>query len=859
MLSIAFAGRVGAVGVEDNAGLRLARYLGPTRIGLLFGPGFSDYQFDKKAFVYQVVSATDENFRHGVAAEKIEMVRSEPDAVYPDGWKGPEFTRYIVTAKLPRGKAMAPRHKYWIRIGSRSVIGNSCAAKYIIPARAVKAAELRPRYGIRELYVLSPMAIHLITGAGIDVERLGDTRNITITSSEDADYRDPVHPQKIGRRSNLDFYIPKDWPWQFRQRHELFLILSKPMTSGHTYTINLNAKPGSPVTCGLSQATLRLNDRATLNLAIKVNQIGYLPGANKKYGYLGMWQGDLGAYDFGPYAKEFEVRDAASHAVFHRGKIDLRRRAIYKLVGGKVVPDPQKVKGPETVYKQDLSYEDVYQLDLSALIRPGTYYVAIPGMGRSFRFRVAEDVYSMPFRTIMHGLFHQRCGIELNQPWTKHYRPACHRNNTEYSTAPSDISDIGKLPDYATNGKKHDLWGGHHDAGDWNPRSHLEVAEVLMLLYEMNKPAFSDGQLVIPENSNRFPDVLDEAWWALDLWNRLQDADGGVHARIETNGDPHEGDEADTDSLREFAYRKEPGASYWYAANAAHASILWKELGRTQQAAELLARAVRAWRWAEQNGGQRENDRHVHAAATLLRATGDARYDAAFKKHSVIAKDPSRPPQEHGQHDQIYGSYHYAMCSAADPNLKSKIVTSFEQDFRFWARMAETTTYRYMRSPYAPNTWGTGGLPVWLIRPAMTMQLSQNPALKAQARRWVILTCDFSLGCHPLNQVFTVGLGKRYVTSAFSHLMSHSPEGIIPGLQTEAAGGRFIAGEHPGRGGMGKWPGMSLYPPGPWPDLYKYSENASPGMNEGTTFKMVQTAFAYGLLLSREDAPPDQE
>ena len=42
---------------------------------------------------------------------------------------------------------------------------------------------------------------------------------------------------------------------------------------------------------------------------------------------------------------------------------------------------------------------------------------------------------------------------------------------------------------------------------------------------------------------------------------------------------------------------------------------------------------------------------------------------------------------------------------------------------------------------------------------------------------------------------------------------------------------------------------MSLYPSGDWPDLYKYSEYASPGMNEGVVVNQAKTAFAYGLLL----------
>ena len=131
----------------------------------------------------------------------------------------------------------------------------------------------------------------------------------------------------------------------------------------------------------------------------------------------------------------------------------------------------------------------------------------------------------------------------------------------------------------------------------------------------------------------------------------------------------------------------------------------------------------------------------------------------------------------------------------------------------------------------------------------MTMRLTADEKLKRTCRAWILFTNDFSLGCHPLNLVFTVGLGKRCVTSAWHYLLLNTPEGIIPGLQTEGAGGNFVAGDVPKAGGMGAWPGMSLYPAGPWPDLYKYSEGASPGMNEGITVNMVVTALSYGLML----------
>ena len=83
------------------------------------------------------------------------------------------------------------------------------------------------------------------------------------------------------------------------------------------------------------------------------------------------------------------------------------------------------------------------------------------------------------------------------------------------------------------------IFGGHHDAGDYNPRAHIEVAQALMDAYEIAPRKFSDGQLNIPEKANSVPDILDEADWALRLWFGLQDSDGGVHNGTESNGDPN--------------------------------------------------------------------------------------------------------------------------------------------------------------------------------------------------------------------------------------------------------------------------------------------------------------------------------
>ncbi len=831
-------------GVEHNAGLRAAEKINSKSIRLYIGPGFGDYKFTDQFPAFQVVSATDKDFQKGIAAESVTIDTQESDAYYPAGYAGPKFERYFLTMNLPEDKPMKNGHRYWVRIVSTSILAKNHAGSYIYPSGQVPEDSLKMEYGLREYYVLAPNILHLMTGPGID---LNNIKEITISSSDDSAFKSGVKPKQVGRRSNLDFYIPRGWPWRFHQRHELFLMLPEDMKEGKTYTIDLNGS--QPVTIGKAKVEFKFNSKESQNMGIKVNQYGYLPDA-KKIAYLGMWMGDANAADFSE-ADKFEVCNAKTGQTVFKGVVKLKSKATYKLENGKQMPDPEKVKGPETVYKQDLSYEDVYEMDFSSLKTPGEYFVSVPGYGRSFSFNIDKDIYKQPYIIIMNGLFHQRCGIELKEPYTKHYRAECHRNNTEYSTAPITQRHGKELVKYELDGKKHDLYGGHHDAGDWNPRSHIEVAEILYLLYELNPKAFYDGQNNIPEQNNGIPDILDEAWWALDLFNRLQDDDGGVHCKIESNGDPLPFDMAETDRLREFAFRKEPGMTYRYAALAAQTSILYKRLGRSSKSAEMLKRAEKAWSWAEKNGGEKEKNYNVFAAAMLFRATSDKKYDDAFRKYTIYKDTPSAHPFEYNKHDQLYGSFYYAMNPKADPALRESIVSSFENLFKDWERAAETTNYRYMRSPYSPNTWGTGGIPKYGALPVMTMFLSKDPSVKQSAKQWMLFSNDFSLGCHPMNMAFTVGLGQRHVTSAWHHSQIHSPEGIIHGLQSEAAGGRFVSGEK-GGSSMGKWPGMSMYPAGAWPDLYKYSENASPGMNEGVTPNMAETVLSYGFFLPEQ-------
>jgi len=667
-----------------------------------------------------------------------------------------------------------------------------------------------------------------------------------LRSPDDANFRDGQPARRAGRRSRIDCYYTDGWPYGTFKKHEVFLQFDLPLEEGKTYTIDLN-EGAEPITCGNPKRELKNSTREAISPAIKVNQLGYLPNAPAKYGYVGAWMGSLGTLDLAFLGQtEFEIRDSETHEVVLKGKPRLRLQHTFTLM-----PDgslsPKGAKGKETVYRHDLSYEDVYELDLTALTTEGRYYLAIPGMGRSFTFRVASDVYAEAYRICARGIFHQRCGMEMKAPYTKHYRLACHRNMTELTDLirTREHDHFSKLPKHVIDEEKHDLFGGHHDAGDYNPRSHRDVVDMLLLAYEVAPKRFTDDQNGIPESGNGIPDILDEAKWGLDLWARLQDEDGGVRNGTESDGDPDMITTAEIDFKRDFAFEKDARASFRFAGTAAQASIIWAGLGERGEAETLLDRAKGAYDYAVQNDGQAYPDDFVHGAIQLYRATGAKRYLDDFHRRSVFAENPNAELQQYQKYDQEFASFYYAWCKRpVNQKLKQAVLSAFKRRMATWVQYAETTGYRYMRHPWAPNTWGTGAYPTWMFTPIEAYALQRDP----KYLKWIILTCDFSLGCNPMNTVFTVGLGKRYVTGPLHAYGRYSPEGHIPGIQCEGpspqTGGKAAAMN------MTSWIAAGLYPHGPWPQLHTYTDvEMSPGMNEGITISMAKTALAYGFLM----------
>ncbi|MCB1134917.1 MAG: hypothetical protein KDK78_01510, partial [Chlamydiia bacterium] len=237
--------------------------------------------------------------------------------------------------------------------------------------------------------------------------KLDQATSYTITSPEDPNYSHAISPFQVTRfiamlgRSRTDAFHHVNYA------HYCYLQLPYPMVSGGHYTKQVGGK---------RSVRFLYDDEKTISRAIKVNQVGYLSGATKKYAYLGAYLHELGAIGFNDL-KEFYIVNADSGERVFTGKIRFRSNAFPN------IPTADK-KSPDA--KAYMSGENVYELDFSDLKDEGRFFITIPGVGRSWTFKHGPDVYGEAFYHMARCLYHQRCGIAIEKSHSAWTRPQCH-------------------------------------------------------------------------------------------------------------------------------------------------------------------------------------------------------------------------------------------------------------------------------------------------------------------------------------------------------------------------------------------------------------------------------------------------
>jgi hypothetical protein len=501
----------------------------------------------------------------------------------------------------------------------------------------------------------------------------------------------------------------------------------------------------------------------TLSEQIIVDQFGWRAGAPRKVVLLAdPTGGQNSANRYTPGAK-FEVRRTSDDAVAFNG-------AVTAWKGGAV----------------DASSQDkVWAGDFSGLTTPGEYYVYDPAtQGRSYAFRLADDVFNDILRASDRTFYYQRSGTDITAQYGGNWtHPASHVGPNQ---------DRAARPTGGATGPARGLSGGWYDAGDFNRYVPFTTSVLwdLLTAYEWNPGAFPDSRN-IPESGNGVPDLVDEIKWETDWLLKMQTADGSVINRV-GNLSYNVGSGPAADTQARYYTRTTTWATASFAASAAHAARVfaqfdWQYPGYADQ---LRAAAEKAWDYlvaqpamfptsgsdgatmaAAGAGSDAAGDKRLRvlAAAELWKATGGARYRTYFEAH---VKDADM-----GQNPLLGGWPHFDPAAgtelnralttyATTPGATASLVTEIRTSLRNMVDGQILTSYANGDDPYRAfmwdghYTWGSNQIKSqWANLLTTAIRLNVNPANNAKYREVAEEYLHYFHGRNPLSQVYLSNTG----------------------------------------------------------------------------------------------------
>jgi endoglucanase len=412
---------------------------------------------------------------------------------------------------------------------------------------------------------------------------------------------------------------------------------------------------------------------------IHVDQVGYLPQYPK-----------VAVVVAGKGAKEFKVVNTATNEIVYKGNLSAPRIDIS-------------------------SNDTVRQADFSAVTTPGTYMVAVDGIGSSYNFKIADNVYNIPFIHTLRSFTLARSNTAINDPITGLTNAAGHE---KYKTAKVFFTD-----EVSTIGQILDVSGGWYDAGDFGkyiPTGGVTVANIL-LAYEAQPEKFNKGQMFFPESlstvdtASNMPDVLVEMKVELDWMLKMQRPDGGVYLKTSGRYWPELKTKPVEDVQNRYIYGLSTYGTAIFGATTAMAARIYEQYD-PQYAAALLTSAQKAFAFLESHpepifradanqntgsgpydktneNGQRswlqsigkeysnvkmtaDADDRIWIAAELFKTTGNPAYEQFLQqKYSNILT--IKPDAFSWMNTLAFGQWAYLTNKHADEMLKNKVKEAF--------------------------------------------------------------------------------------------------------------------------------------------------------------------------------------
>ena len=474
--------------------------------------------------------------------------------------------------------------------------------------------------------------------------------------------------------------------------------------------------------------------------SIHLNSIGYLPNHKKEI-------------TVSSEAKTFELKQSSDNKTVYQGN----------------------TVGPN--YQEDVD-QNLWIADFPDFSEIGEYYIQLDNGERSENFLINNNLYDVPFATVMNSFYLLRCGTAVT---AEHNGDIFHHESCHHNDAYGDY--IG-YPGVIIDGT-----GGWHDAGDYGKyvvNAGITMG-VLLFTWEHLQENIIESSYRIPESrvvggeedededededDNLLPHYLKELKWEMDWLLKMPYPDGSgrvSHKLTRTNFSAFIMPEEDNE--KRFFTEWSSAATASFAAVAAQASRIFAPYD-TEYANKCLAAAKLSFNYLIENpeekpfiqgdfetGGYqtRDYDDKLWAAAELWETTGQDKYLEYFEKAVAEIDFKSDENWDWGNVTNLaLFTYILSDREGKTPNVMSSIRENIIKTADTITRKSQSDMYG---RPLDLYYWGCNGT---VARQTLNLfvadKIQQNTIYKEVAQNAV----DHLFGRNFYNRSFVTGLGHN--------------------------------------------------------------------------------------------------
>ncbi len=452
------------------------------------------------------------------------------------------------------------------------------------------------------------------------------------------------------------------------------------------------------------------------------------------------------------------------------------------------------------------SGDDVHVLDFTDFTTEGTYTLrAGEAVSREFKIGIIDEYSGLTYDAL-NFFYQQRSSVDIEAEYiTSGDAEALAR----VAGHASDVADIYRVWGYEASSGKQDVTGGWYDAGD-HGKYVVNAGVSLWLMQNQYERAaangtadvYADGSMQIPENSNGYPDLLDEARyemeWMLSMIVQEGDCKDMVYHKVHGVKWTALATEPSTDDQRRIILPPTTAATLNLAACAAQSYRLWKELD-ADFAEECLTAAKNAYAAAKAypemyapitdtsvDGGGAYGDDDVTdefywAACELYAATGDESYYEDLQKSDWAFDVPS--DMNGGEAKGFTGSFdwgHTASLGSLTLTLTPDALSEAEHNTLVENLLVTADDYLHVSNeqgyglPYKGTmeegdtcsryTWGSNS---FVADNAVILSYAHEISKESKYLDGAVSAMDYLLGRNPLDISYVTGYGVH--TAQYPH------------------------------------------------------------------------------------------